>query len=76
MHIPPHKLLPQDLVDMLDHGPADALNEPPVKLRMNAQDARHAMQVEPERYTLTPDEAPVVAEPETASEPAEVEDDI
>lgn len=51
-HIPPDKLLPQDLVDIYDRGPADGPHPAPVVIRMHASDARHAMDVEPERYTL------------------------
>jgi hypothetical protein len=53
MHIPPHKLLPQDMVDVVDHGPPDNPHDPPQVLRMHVTDARHAMQVEPNRYSLT-----------------------
>lgn len=51
-HIPPHKLLPQDLVDLFDLGPKDDRHPEPVSLRMHAVDAKHAMDVEPERYVL------------------------
>ena len=51
-NIPPELLLAQDMVVIFDHGPADEPNDPPVELRMHATDAKHAMDVEPERYTL------------------------
>lgn len=53
-HIPPEKLLPQDMVDIFDHGPADEPHETPVLHRMHAVDAKHAMSVEPERWALEP----------------------
>jgi len=51
-HIPPHKLMAQDLVDIFDLGPEDDRHPEPVVLRMHAVDAKHAMAVEPERYML------------------------
>lgn len=56
-NIPPEKLLPQDMVNIFDHGPADEPIDPPTELRMHATDAKHAMSVEPERYMLEPREA-------------------
>lgn len=53
MHIPPHLLLPQDMVVVRDKG--DDKSDPPVpssQMVMHAADAKHAMQVEPERYEL------------------------
>lgn len=52
MHIPPERLLPQDLIDIFDHGPVDEPHDAPVKHRMHAVDAKHAMQVEPSRWKL------------------------
>ncbi|TAL43841.1 MAG: hypothetical protein EPN91_05650 [Salinibacterium sp.] len=63
MHIPPEKLLPQDLVDVFDHGHADEPNDPAVRIRMHVVDAKHAMEVEPSRYRLDLAK-PVKAEPE------------
>lgn len=54
MHIPPDKMLPQDLVDVFDHGPDDKPFEVPAVIRMHSTDAKHAMSVEPKRYALEP----------------------
>ena len=51
-HIPPHKLLPQDMVDVIDLGPDDDRFAEPVTHRMHAVDAKHAMATDPERYLL------------------------
>jgi hypothetical protein len=52
MHIPPEKLLPQDLIDIFDHGPEKHPHPAPVKIRMHATDAKHAMSVEPGRWKM------------------------
>lgn len=52
-HIPPDKLLPQDMVMMHDHGPRPF--EHPVSHKMAAADARHAMEADPDRWTLEGD---------------------
>ena len=59
MHIPPEHLLPQDMIDIHDHG-----QSPPKVLRMHVSDAKHAMSVEPERYRLPGHVPAPVAEPE------------
>lgn len=48
----PEHLRPGDLVDVLDRGPPDALFASPVQYRWHATDAKHAISVEPERYSL------------------------
>ncbi len=53
--IPPEKLLPQDMVEIFDRGPKDEPHDPPQALRMHATDAKHAMDVEPDRYSLDPE---------------------
>lgn len=55
-HIPHDKVLPQDMVEIYDHGDPDERKkgDRPVKLRMHVSDARHAMDKEPERYLLEP----------------------
>lgn len=67
-HIPPEKLLPQDMVHIFDHGPKDDPFAEPKLLPMHAVDAKHAMAVEPERYALEPRRAApkleLVPEPE------------
>jgi hypothetical protein len=78
MHIPPHLILPQDMIDIIDHGPPDpgpapgeavaaeyeSYRDGPKTLRMHMVDAKHAMEVEPERYKL-----PISAEA-TVEQPA------
>lgn len=75
--IPQDRLLPQDLVNIYDHGPADAPHDPPhdppVLMRMHASDARHAMDVEPQRYRL--DEAPAALPAPPAADADDFEDD-
>lgn len=51
MHIPPELILPQDMVDVTDLGEPPGDSEP-VVMRMHVSDAKHAMDVEPERYVL------------------------
>lgn len=85
MHIPPEHILPQDMVDIVDHGPPDPGPQPegddlawkiraaeyenykhgPLTLRMHISDAKHAMDVEPERYKLPTAPTPAEPEPET-----------
>jgi hypothetical protein len=52
MHIPPDRILPQDLIDIFDHGPADEPHAAPMRHRMHVTDAQHAMMVEPSRWKL------------------------
>jgi hypothetical protein len=59
MTIPTSALLPQDMVDMLDQSTGEVL-------RMHATDARHAMNVEPDRYVLA---AAYAGAPEPEPEP-------
>ena len=64
-HVPPDRLLPGDMVDMHDHGdPGERFITPAVRLtypllvRMHASDARHAMTVDPGRWTLAGGQPP------------------
>jgi len=57
MHIPPERILPQDMVDIYDHGPADAPHAVPERHRMHVSDAQNAMSIEPERWKLDADVA-------------------
>jgi hypothetical protein len=61
-HIPQHKLLPQDLVHMHDHGPKDNRHPEPTRHTMHASDAMHAMDSDPERWTLEGDKPAEAAE--------------
>lgn len=54
MHIPPHRLLPQDMVEVFDRGPPDEPHLVPVKAVMHASDAKHAMSTDPGRWALDP----------------------
>jgi len=54
-HIPPDKLLPQDMVDMHDHGPPEKPHFEPVAHRMHATEAKQAMAADPHRWTLAGD---------------------
>jgi hypothetical protein len=64
--IPPDHILPQDLVDIHDHGPKDKPHKQPVRYRWHVTDAKHAMTMEPNRYKL----APVIREREVSPEEA------
>lgn len=75
-HIPPHRLLPQDMVDIYDLGPSDEPHEKSVKVRMHASDARHAMGTEPKRWVLdVPVRKPVLIEPSDHDEGEEDDGD-
>lgn len=67
-HIPPDKLLPQDMVHIFDHGPKEEPLAEPKLLPMHAVDAKHAMAVEPERYALEPRVSEQMPEPEPEPE--------
>ena len=71
MHIPPHRLLPQDMVEVFDHGPAIDRHLASVKVYMHASDAKHAMSIEPDRWSLDPVKVDADPEPEhlTAGKP-------
>lgn len=74
-HIPPDKLLPQDMVVVYDHGPKDKPFETPVAHKMHAVDAKHSMGVEPERWALDPRPKPEPEpEPVITEETFEAED--
>jgi len=73
-HIPQHRLLPQDLVDIYDHGPPEARHKQPVAHRMHASDARHALDVDPQRWKLDAEIEKEVAA-ERAQERLDAEDE-
>ena len=66
--IPHGHLLPQDMVDVLDHGPKDNRHPHPVPHRMHAVDAKHAVAADPERWTWKGEKP---TEPEPESKPIE-----
>ena len=74
-HIPPHRLLPQDLVDLWEKVPEEVEEgEPPkftwVRHRMHSTDAKHAMGIDPERWMLDKVEAADAAAVEEDAPPA------
>lgn len=69
-HIPPHLMLPQDMVLIKDLGPEEdgKRTQEPQVMTMHASDARHAMTVEPERYVLYDPQTQPEPEPEAETQ--------